>query len=206
MSDVAQPTAAFVDDEPPEVLGRNLAAAARLLASASAFFFLAFVFAYFYLRSLNNGGMWKPKGVDPSVGLGVGVLVAVVACAALVRLALSDESGGKVPAARLKLAVALGAGVVAIVLQIVMWFTEGFGPTEGGYASVLIGWTGVFALFVLIALVWLEMSLATMIRSGAGPEAAGSAQIAGAELDALSFFWTFLAGVGVVTFVILYLV
>ena len=46
-------------------MGRNLSAAAHLLASATAFFFLAFVFAYFYLRSLNNGHLWRPKHVDP---------------------------------------------------------------------------------------------------------------------------------------------
>ena len=45
-----------VEGEPPELLGRNLNSAAHLLASATAFFFLAFVFAYFYLRSLNNAG------------------------------------------------------------------------------------------------------------------------------------------------------
>jgi cytochrome c oxidase subunit 3 len=198
MSDVAAP---FVDDEPPEVLGRNLGAASRLLASAAVMFFLSFLFAYFYLRSLNNGGMWKPKGVDPSIGLGVAVLIGVVGCGVLVRLAMLDQKGAKAAAARLKLAVALGLGLAAVVLQVIEWFTEGFGPTEGGYASVFIGWTGVLALFVLIALVWLEMVLATMIRSGG---AAGGADT-GAELDALSFFWTFIAGVGLVTFVILYL-
>ena len=65
-----------VEEEPPEILGRNLVAASYLLASATAFFFVGFLFAYFYLRSLNNGGMWKPKGVDASVGWGT----AVVAC------------------------------------------------------------------------------------------------------------------------------
>ena len=56
-----------VEQEPPEVLGRNLVSASYLLAGATAFFFIAFVFAYFYLRSLNNAGMWKPTGVDASV-------------------------------------------------------------------------------------------------------------------------------------------
>ena len=51
-----------VEEEPPELLGRNLVSASYLLAGATAFFFIAFLFAYFYLRSLNNGGMWKPHG------------------------------------------------------------------------------------------------------------------------------------------------
>ena len=54
----------IVEGEPPELMGRNLTSAAHLLASATAFFFLAFFFAYFYLRSLNNAGLWQPKDVD----------------------------------------------------------------------------------------------------------------------------------------------
>ena len=80
VSDFAHPATEYevVESEPPEVLGRNLVTAGHLLASASAFFFLAFVFAYFYLRSLNNHGMWRPKGVNPSVGWGTVILACVV--------------------------------------------------------------------------------------------------------------------------------
>ena len=67
MSELAQHATDYeiVEGEPPELLGRNLSSAGHLLASATAFFFLAFVFAYFYLRSLNNAGLWRPKHVDP---------------------------------------------------------------------------------------------------------------------------------------------
>ena len=43
-----------VEEEPPELLGRNLVSASYLLAGATAFFFVAFLFAYFYLRSLEQ--------------------------------------------------------------------------------------------------------------------------------------------------------
>ena len=75
-----------VEEEPPEVLGRNLISAGYLMAGATAFFFVAFLFAFFYLRALNNGAMWKPSGVDASVGWGT----AVVACYA----ELVDVVGG----------------------------------------------------------------------------------------------------------------
>ncbi len=56
MTELAQQSTGYevVEGEPPEVLARNLTVAGQLLASATAFFFLSFVFAYFYLRSLNN--------------------------------------------------------------------------------------------------------------------------------------------------------
>src|SRR5215469_12614666 len=81
----------IVEEEPPELLGRNLISAGYLLAGATAFFFIAFVFAYFYLRALNNGGMWKPKGVDASVGWGTAVVACYVVSALLVRLGLADH-------------------------------------------------------------------------------------------------------------------
>src|SRR5207302_8939278 len=80
-----------VEEEPPELLARNLVSASYLLAGATAFFFIAFVFAYFYLRSLNSAGMWKPKGVDASVAWGTVVVACYAASAVLVRLGLPDH-------------------------------------------------------------------------------------------------------------------
>src|SRR2546430_11670135 len=77
-----------VEEEPPELLGRNLVSASHLLAGATAFFFVAFLFAYFYLRSVNNGGLWKPKGVDASIGWGTAVVAGYVASAPPRRLRL----------------------------------------------------------------------------------------------------------------------
>ena len=129
-----------VEGEPPELLGRNLASAGHLLASATAFFFLAFVFAYFYLRSLNNAGMWKPKHVDTSVTWGTIVTACIVASAVAVRLGLSDHRAGDRPAWRRKGAVGLGLGLAALVLQVVAWTQQGFGPADGGGFFRPYGW------------------------------------------------------------------
>ena len=228
MTELAHPASeyAIVEGEPPELLGRNLNAASHLLASATAFFFLAFVFAYFYLRSLNNDHLWRPKHVDPSLTLGTLVMVLTVACAAAVRLGLADHRAGRRPQWRIKGVAALGAGVVAVVLQVVEWTTNGFGPADGGYASVFIGWTAFNLLFLVGALFWLENVLATSIRyrnyrdvpsrSPAPGHASGDPERSGhdiadpvslvrAGLEALSFFWAFLAGLGVLAWIVLYL-
>ena len=54
------PLGVEIPPEPPDVGARALYVAGRLLAGATTFFFLAFLFAYFYLRSLNEDGMWRP--------------------------------------------------------------------------------------------------------------------------------------------------
>ena len=228
MSDFAQPTTAYevVENEPPEVLGRNLVTAGHLLASATAFFFLAFVFGYFYLRSLNNHDMWRPKHVDPSIAWGTAIIACVVASAVLTRWGLADHRADRRAQWRVKGLAALVLGVLALVLQIVAWAELPFGPVDGAYASVYVGWTAFFFLFVLGTMFWLETVLATSWRyrgwaigaATVGPgEASGDPGRAGedirdpvslvrSELGALSFFWTFLAGIGVLTWIVLYLV
>ena len=224
MAELAHEAMAYevVESEPPEIMSRNLVSAGYLLASATAFFFLSFVFAYFYLRSLNSNGMWKPKGVDSSVAWGTIVMACYVVSAALVRLGLIDHRANRHPAWRLKGTVALVAGLAGLVLQVVTWTRQDFGPVDGGYASVYFGWTAFLFLFVLMTLFWLETTLATSYRyrrvpsgdavtpgEGSGdPYRSGSdirdpVSLVRAELVALSFYWTFLAGISVLTWIIL---
>jgi heme/copper-type cytochrome/quinol oxidase subunit 3 len=213
-----------VEQEPPELLGRNLISASYLLAGATAFFFISFVFAYFYLRSLNNAGMWKPKGVDASIGWGTAVVACYVVSALLVRLGLADHRALRRTQWRLKGLVALLVGIAGLVLQVVDWTHESFGPADGGFASVYFGWTGFLFLFVFCTLLWLEMTLATSLRYSrveTGAPAPGEASgdphrtahdirdplsLVRAELVGLSFYWTFLAGIAVVSWIILDLV
>jgi heme/copper-type cytochrome/quinol oxidase subunit 3 len=226
MSDLAQPVPGYeiVEGEPPELMGRNLNAAAHLFASATAFFFLAFIFAYFYLRSLNNAHLWRPKHVDPSVTLGTLVMALTVASALLVRLGLLDHRAGRRAQWRLKGVAALAVGLIAVVLQFVEWTSANFGPADGGYASVFIGWTAFNVLFVLGTLLWLENLLATAYRyrkipTGApapgeasgdpgrpGHDIADPLSLVRSGLESLSYYWGFLAGMGVLAWIILYLV
>jgi len=227
VSDLAHPATEYevVESEPPEVLARNLVTAGHLLASATAFFFLAFVFAFFYLRSLNNHDMWRPKHVDPSVAWGTAIVVCVALSAIVLRLGLADHRADRRVQWRWKGLAALILGLLALVLQVVAWSTLGFGPADGSYASVYVGWTGFYFLFVVFALFWLETVLATSYRyrgwaSGKATVAPGEASgdphregedirdpvsLVRAEIGSLSFYWTFLAGIGVLTWVVLYL-
>ncbi|HKS79585.1 MAG TPA: cytochrome c oxidase subunit 3 [Gaiellaceae bacterium] len=213
-----------VEGEPPELLGRNLVSASYLLAGGTAFFFLCFLFAFFYLRSLDNAGMWKPAGVDASVAWGTVVVACYVASALLVRLGLADHKALRRDQWRLKGLAALVIGVVGLVLQVIAWTQQGFGPADGGFASVYFGWTAFLFLFVFGTLLWLEMTVATSLRyrkaesdtpppghaSGdphrGGHDIRDPLSLVRAELVGLSFYWTFLAGIAVLAWVLLYLV
>jgi len=213
----------IMEAEEPQLLARNLSSAAHLFASATAMFFLGFVFAYFYLRSLNNNGLWHPKHVDPSLTLGTLSTAAWALGAGVLWLGVRDRRADRRAQWRVKGSVALALGLFAIVLQIVEWLTAGFGPADGAYASVYLGWTAYLVLFGAGALFWLETTLATSIRyrktlSGAPAPGEASGDPYRAEhdiadplslvppsLDAVAFYWVYFAGLVVIAWIILYL-
>ncbi|MGZ4256864.1 MAG: hypothetical protein ACXVRE_03785 [Gaiellaceae bacterium] len=213
----------IVEAEDPRVLARNLLSASHLLASATAMFFLAFVFAYFYLRSLNNNGLWHPKHIDPSQTLGALSTAAWVLGAVVLWLGVRDRRAGRRTAWRWKGAGALALGTAAVVLQIVEWLTSGFGPADGGYASVYFGWTAFIVLFGTGAIFWLETIVATSIRyrkTLTGAPAPGEASgdpyrpahdiadplsLVSPSLEAAGFYWSYFAGIVVISWIILYL-
>jgi heme/copper-type cytochrome/quinol oxidase subunit 3 len=225
MSEFAQHGTPYsvLEEEPPELAANNLRTGAHLWASATAFFFIGFLFAYFYLRSLNNGGMWRPKHVDPSLTLGTLAMLAVVGTAALLALGYRDHVRDELGAWRRKGGLAIALLVAAIALQIALWATNGFGPTQGAYASVYVGWTGMTFTFLIGLLYWLETTLATSLRyrkvtpaqfepgEAAGDPHRASADIRDplsvvrAQLGAVSFYAQFMALIAVITWIVLYL-
>jgi heme/copper-type cytochrome/quinol oxidase subunit 3 len=183
--------------EPPEVHERNLWVGARVIAGTTIMFFAAFVFAYFYLRSINNSGKWLPDNVDPPQAYGAVIVILFAASAAsfayAARAARRDR--GWLAAAGLSLALGLAGAVV----QVFEYAHLGFGPQDGGYASVFIGWTLVFVVFVLMAMYWVEILFAEGLRNRRAP---GGYVPAG--LGDAAFYWTLLAVIGVLTWFVLY--
>ena len=84
------PRGVEIPPEPADVGARALYVASRLLAGATTFFFLAFLFAYFYLRSINQDHMWRPGHINPEHGLGAAIVACVLVSAALA----SSPDGG----------------------------------------------------------------------------------------------------------------
>jgi heme/copper-type cytochrome/quinol oxidase subunit 3 len=199
------PTHPHIELEPPEWQPRAMWVSARQLCGAGAVFFISFVFAYFYLRSLDTHKDWKIGSVNPSTGLGVTILVVLIISAVAMRLAatrpeLTVPAGG---------AAALLA-LLAIVLQVILWTTLGFGPASGGYASVYVGWTAFYTVFMLFCVYWIETQVASVWRRRRHGLEATPGQVltdtvlVSESLRACSFFWTFYVLNGVVLFVILY--
>jgi heme/copper-type cytochrome/quinol oxidase subunit 3 len=200
------PTHPQIELEPPEWQPRALRAGARGLCGAIAFFFVAFVFAYFYLRAQDPNKGWKIGAVNPSLGLGILIAVVLVASALAMRVAATRPERTVTAGA-----VALGLALLSVVLQGIEWTTLGFGPASGGYASVFVGWTAFYAVLTVVSAYWIEIQVATAWRRGregvpATPAAVRSDDdVVQAGLDACSFYWSFFVANGLVLFVLLYL-
>ena len=166
-------------NESAEVDARIATVGGYLGAAACAFFFVAFLFAFFYLRALNTNDLWaagqRNHHVHAALTVGIIVLVCVLASVTLARFALVERWAGW---------AALVLGLVAAGVQCWQYTDLGFGPGDGGYASVYLGWTGFFTIFVFGAMYWLETIVATAVRSPAGVAELEP------QLASFSIFWS----------------
>jgi heme/copper-type cytochrome/quinol oxidase subunit 3 len=215
------PAGAEIPPEPADVGARALSVGARLMAGATTFFFLAFLFAYFYLRSIDQNGFWKPSAallkeqkefhvsLNPDQALGAAFIVCLVLSVAVTILAgrlMKQSSRSWVRAAT----AGLVFGLAAIALQCVEFTAQHFGPTDGAYASVFCAWMALYLIAVLCTMYWLETQVATELRARRTPAAGGGDiedpdRLIAPGLDAAVFYWAFLGAIGVVSYITLYL-
>jgi heme/copper-type cytochrome/quinol oxidase subunit 3 len=203
------PAGTGIGPEPPEVGARALSVASRLLASATTFFFLGYLFAYFYLRSLNVEHLWRPLHIKPSQALGAAMVACVIISALLTFLAGRQLKSG----VRSWVTLAAGGvlvGLAAVALQCIEYTVQRFGPTHGAYASVYCAWTALYLIAMLGTMYWLETEVATELRARRKPAPTGgdirdADRLIAPSMDAAVFYWCFLAGIGVITYITLYL-
>jgi heme/copper-type cytochrome/quinol oxidase subunit 3 len=203
------PTAAHIEPEPRRWQPRVLWLSARMFCGAASFFFVSFLFAYFYLRSIDSHHDWKIGSVHPSAGLGLAVVALFVLSAVGFRL------GAMRPTETIGAGIAaLLFALTAVALQCVEYTTLGFGPASGGYASVFVGWTALYALFALGGIYGIEIQIANVWRARReGIDRpleegvpADDAELLTAGLEACSFFWAYYVAMGVIAYIVLYLV
>jgi heme/copper-type cytochrome/quinol oxidase subunit 3 len=197
----SQPAEVPIPVERPSLEARVVTVGAYLLSAGTVFFFVAFLFAFFYLRALNSNDMWAgPNGKHVSVptASGIVILVCVLLSVVLVRLALHDLRGSRRGSWYPLGLAALLLGLAAVAVQCWQYTDLAFGTEEGGYASVYLGWTGAFALFAFGAMIWLEILLATARRASSPPVAEES------SVASFSIFWTTLGVVQLFAFILLF--
>ncbi len=191
-----------VPDPAPEwapTVDANLArVGTRIALIANLFFFASWYFAFFYLRAVNNNGYWMKNVDHPPFSIGVAVAAMAVAAAAV--YLVGNRAAGPGPALRIWSAVAaLLLGLAAAALMAYQLWNLGFDVTQGGYPSVFTGLATAWMLEVCAAMFWLGTIAVQAWRGGDTLTRPGSSAQFG-------YILVFLAGIGVIDFVILYIV
>jgi heme/copper-type cytochrome/quinol oxidase subunit 3 len=114
----------------------------RLAIGGLTFLFGAFVFAFFYLRSINSHHLWYPPNfAGPKMWTGVVIMGLIVVSAAAQTLVLQRIKAGAKSAWVSGAIVALVLGLVAVALQIWQLTNVPYWPGSSGFASVFVGST-----------------------------------------------------------------
>jgi heme/copper-type cytochrome/quinol oxidase subunit 3 len=133
----------------------------RLAVGGLTFLFGAFLFAYFYLRSLNSEGRWQGSGfIHPSLWIGTTIMLLAVLSAAVHYFGLQRIKAGHKSTWQIDGLIALGLGLAAVAFQVYQLADLPFAPGSSGYASVFTGFYSIFLFIQLAVLVWLEILLA----------------------------------------------
>jgi heme/copper-type cytochrome/quinol oxidase subunit 3 len=177
----------------------------------------AFVFAFFYLRSLNSHNLWYPSGslaTKPSIGVGTTIMAMIVVSALVQSAGLIQIKAGRKGAWSAAALVALVLGLAAVGVQIWQLTSLPFQPGGSGFASVFVGASPVFAILVFGTMVWLEI---LMVRARQIPQIsfveqpptftdAAIVQRFQASLSAFTLYWNFMAVAAIVLYVLFYIV
>ena len=206
--EASAPTANHIQPEPPEWQPRAIWVGGRLLCGAISFFFASFLFAFFYLKALDVNHNWKIGTVTPDGGIGIAIAALFLFSAVIYRLAARRPAGDSMAGGF----IAVLMGLAAVVLQFVEYIVLDFGASQGGYAAVFFGWTATYAVVALMGLYWIEVQVASLwrvrregqMRETEGPASEGDLLLAG--IEASSFYWAFFVAIGVLAYILLYLV
>jgi heme/copper-type cytochrome/quinol oxidase subunit 3 len=203
--------------EPPEVVASNITVGTRLFAAANVSFYGAFLFVYTYLRERDPGAVWRPSIVKVPLGTGIAVLACILGAAAFTWIAGMVHQRSGEAAWRSFALISQLLMLAALGVQCYQFAVLPFGPGSGAYASTFIAWTGFFAGFGMLGLIgWAQTILSSSIRYRGTPpgpvvsvagvpggEGASRARL-GVETRSFSFYLYFMAGVEIVTFILLY--
>jgi hypothetical protein len=187
----------------------------RLAIGGLAFLFGAFVFAYFYLRSLNSEGRWHGSGFHPpSLIWGTVIMLLVLVSAGVHYAGLQQIKAGHKRLWQIAGLVALIMGLVAVALQISEMFYLPFWPGSSGFSSVFVGFYPVFLTIVLAVMIWLETLLArsrfipdiSFVEQPPTYEEAFAVQRFQASLSSFALIWNFLAAMALLFWFLFYVI
>ena len=182
----------------------------RLFIGMYTFLLASLVFAYFYLRSANNGLLWRPDHITAPTHYGWTVFLATVATGMMAVIGQRRLRGGALIDWQVAGWTALTTSVIALIVQIWELSSLPFYPGSSGYASTFIGFSVFNIMTLVITTFWLETTLARSHRLGRERgrntllSTDADAQSWRANVSAMTYFAGFVALSGAFLFAMFY--
>ncbi|HEV2428158.1 MAG TPA: hypothetical protein VGS61_08065 [Acidimicrobiales bacterium] len=184
----------------------------RLLIGMYTFLVASLVFAYFYLRSSNNDGLWRPHHVTAPVPYGWAIAICMGLTSLLAIFGQSRFRRGGTNDWQVAGWTGVATGLLALFLQCWELTRLGFFPGSSGYASTFIGFSVINIMTIVFSTYWLETTLARALRlrteqGGERPELSSTpaARALRADIASMTYFQGFLVLVVALTFSMFYL-
>ena len=209
MTDIASaPERTTVYSDTPEERAFELRAAigsywtgGRLFIAMFTFLLASEAFAYFYLRSSNNGQLWRPHNQTAPTGIGWAIFAVAMVSSLIALFGQTRLRKGFILDWEVAGWTAVLGGLLATGLQIWQLTQLPFFPGSSGYASCFIGWAVMNIMMLLVGTYWMETALARSLRMRSAGTADGpdqlattpSGQIFRANVSACTYFWGFMA-------------
>ncbi|NNN02345.1 MAG: hypothetical protein HKL86_10990 [Acidimicrobiaceae bacterium] len=176
----------------------------RLFIGMYTFLLASEVFSYFYLRSSNNGMLWRLPHQHAPIAYGWAVFIAMSLTALLAMYGQRQLKKGSVVDFQVAGWTGVTTGLIALIVQIWQLTKLSFFPGSSGYASTYMGFVVMNIASIVIGTYWLETTLARSLRlrkelGGENPELSMDpmAQLFRANVASMAYFWGFLAIGGV---------
>jgi heme/copper-type cytochrome/quinol oxidase subunit 3 len=184
----------------------------RLFIGIYTFLLASLIFSYFYLRSSNNGMLWRPNHITAPTSFGWAIYSLTLLSTLLAIYGQWRLRRGSVIDWQVAGWTAVAGGLVALFLQIWEFTAVPFFPGSSGYASTFIGYAVINIGTIAISTYWLETTLARSLRMRKElgrdkPEFSmhPSAQSFRANVASMTYWWGFVALGATLLFAMFYL-
>src|ERR1019366_5091049 len=128
------------------------------------FLIASLAFSYFYLRSSNNGLLWRPNHVTAPTAFGWSIYSLMLLTAFLAIFGQRRLRKGAVADFQLAAWIGVFTGLTALFLQSWEYAAVPFYPGSSGYASTFIGFTVINIATIIAGTYWLQTALARSLR------------------------------------------
>jgi cytochrome c oxidase subunit 3 len=159
-----------------------------LFIVSEAMLFGSFFTAYFFIRAVQNVS-WPPEPFHFPVSVAFMNTLILVSSSFTMHYALHSIKNGNRVGLQVGLATTFLMGVVFLGTQINEYFKAGFAITDGSFASVFYGLTGLHGAHVFVGLTLLAISNIRTMRGHFTPEAHMGVECTGIYWHFVDVMW-----------------